>query len=194
MKGLEGSLYLVKEHVGMFKAANNYDIYDPQSNMVVLECREPNLNLFTKIMRFTKYKYFTPFDFTLSSAKGELLLQVKKGWTLFGAKVDVFDGTGNSIGHLTRKIFTLKPRMDVFDQSGEAVGDLIGSFMGWNFSFSTKGFETATVSKKWAGLGKEMFTSADNYVLSIGKKVAEDDPMRGLIFASVLCIDMLFKE
>jgi len=194
MKGLNGNLFLVKEHVGMFKAANNYDIYDPQSNAVIMECREPNLGLFTKIMRFTKYKYFTPFDFTLSSAKGELLLQVKKGWTLFGATVDVLDGGGQKIGHLTRKIFSLKPRMNIFDHNGEACGELVGSFLGWNFTFSQKGIEIATVSKKWAGLGKELFTSADNYVLSIENSVDNEDPARGMIFAAVLCIDMLFKE
>jgi hypothetical protein len=26
---LTRNVYLVKEHIGMFKAANNYDIYDP---------------------------------------------------------------------------------------------------------------------------------------------------------------------
>ena len=28
---LNRNLYLVKEHVGMFKAANNYDIHDPKN-------------------------------------------------------------------------------------------------------------------------------------------------------------------
>ena len=32
---LNGSLYLVKEHVGLFKEANNYDIYDAETNEVV---------------------------------------------------------------------------------------------------------------------------------------------------------------
>ena len=84
--------------------------------------------------------------------------------------------------------------MNVFDQRGSPAGELVGSFLGWNFSFSSKGIESATVSKKWAGLGKELFTSADNYVLSIDNAVGSEDPTRGLIFASVLCIDMLFKE
>ena len=32
--------FLVKEHIGMFKAANNYDIYDPQTGQIIMECRE----------------------------------------------------------------------------------------------------------------------------------------------------------
>jgi uncharacterized protein YxjI len=54
--------------------------------------------------------------------------------------------------------------------------------------------ELATVSKKWAGIGKELFTSADNYVLEIAPWLRADDPVRRLILASVLCIDMVLKE
>ena len=37
------NVYLVKEHVGMFKAANNYDIHDPDTGAVIMECREERL-------------------------------------------------------------------------------------------------------------------------------------------------------
>jgi len=52
----------------------------------------------------------------------------------------------------------------------------------------------AHVSKKWSGIGKEFFTSADNYVLEIYNHVPQDDVLRPLIAASVMCIDMVFKE
>ena len=46
---LRSNLFLVKEQVGVFKAANNYDIYDPNTNTKMLECREPNLGILTRI-------------------------------------------------------------------------------------------------------------------------------------------------
>jgi len=54
--------------------------------------------------------------------------------------------------------------------------------------------ELASVSKKWAGLGKELFTSADNYMLSVNDGVAADSPVRILVMAAVMCIDMVLKE
>ena len=54
--------------------------------------------------------------------------------------------------------------------------------------------ELANVTKKWAGLGKELFTSADNYMLSIGQSVPSTDASRILILAAVMCIDMVLKE
>ena len=50
------------------------------------------------------------------------------------------------------------------------------------------------MTKKWAGLGKEMFTSADNYILEIAESVPADSRLRILILAAVLCIDMVLKE
>ena len=54
--------------------------------------------------------------------------------------------------------------------------------------------ELANVSKKWSGLGKELITSADNYMLKIDASVAANDTSRIMIMAAVLCIDMVLKE
>ena len=54
--------------------------------------------------------------------------------------------------------------------------------------------ELAHVAKQWAGLGKELFTSADNYMLEINQAVPKDNPVRMLIIGAVLCIDMVLKE
>ena len=72
---------------------------------------------------------------------------------------------------------------------------LKGKWTGWDFRFMAQDdVELAHVTKKWAGLGKELFTSADNYVLEIKDSVAQDDPVRMLIMAAVMCIDMVLKE
>lgn len=71
---------------------------------------------------------------------------------------------------------------------------LKGKWSGWDFKFSKGDMEFAHVTKQWAGLGKELFTSADNYVLEINQNVASDDPIRMLIMAAVMCIDMVLKE
>ncbi|MFC1820527.1 phospholipid scramblase-related protein, partial [Thermodesulfobacteriota bacterium] len=65
---------------------------------------------------------------------------------------------------------------------------------GWDFKFMADGTEFAHVTKKWAGIGKELFTSADNYVLEISEAVPENDVVRQLILAAVMCIDMVLKE
>ena len=48
--------------------------------------------------------------------------------------------------------------------------------------------------KKVGGIGKELFTSADNYTLEISEAVPADHVARQLILAAVMCIDMVLKE
>lgn len=191
---LNSNLFLVKEHVGMFKAANNFDIYDPATGEVVMECREPTLGFFTKLLRFTDYKRMTPFDIHIRTPTGEPIVRIQRGISLFMSKVEVNDHNNHTIGGFAQKFLSLGGKFDVLDKNEETICRLEGKWTGWNFSFKNDDQELAHVSKKWAGLGKEMFTSADNYVLEISEDVPTNDDVRKLILAAVLCIDMVLKE
>ena len=191
---LRNNLFFVKEEVGMFKAANNYDVFDPNTNQKIIECREPNLGLFTKIFRFTDYKRMTPFHVELRTPDGQPVLTVKRGFSLFLSKVEVLDEKGVTVGFFKQKFFSVGGKFDVLDAREQPVCTLQGKWTSWDFRFLQGQKELGSVSKKWAGLGKELFTSADNYMLSISDTVAADDPARLLIMAAVMCIDMVLKE
>jgi uncharacterized protein YxjI len=191
---LNRNLYLVKEHVGMFKAANNYDVYDPADGQKILLCREERLGMFTRLLRFTDYKRMTPFEVEVRTPSGETILTVRRGISIFLSKVDVFDEANRRIGGFKQKLFSLGGAFNVLSADGEPICRLQGKWTGWNFRFLAGENELAQVSKKWAGLGKELFTSADNYILSISEQVPPDNPVRQLILAAVLCIDMVLKE
>ena len=191
---LRNNLFFVKEQVGMFKAANNYDIYDPSTNQKIIECHEPNLGIFTKIFRFTDYKRMTPFDVEVRTPEGQNILSVKRGFSIFDSRVEVFDELGKLAGTFSRKFFSIGGKFDVLDAQGTVICTLQGKWTSWDFRFMKGEKELANVSKKWAGLGKELFTSADNYMLTIDGSVAANDEARVLIMAAVLCIDMVLKE
>ena len=191
---LDRNLFFVREHVGLFKAANNYDILDPDSGEEILHCREPHLGFFTKLLRFSDYKRMTPFDVQLRTPDGAQVLQVQRGVSFFLSKVVVRDENGRELGFFKQKFFSIGGAFDIVDGSGHVVCSLKGKWTGWDFRFVHGDDELAHVSKKWAGLGKELFTSADNYVLEISPSVAAGSPVRQLIVAAVMTIDMVLKE
>jgi uncharacterized protein YxjI len=189
-----GNTFLVKEHVGLFKAASNYDIFDPATKHQVLTCREPNLGWLTKLFRFTEYKRMTPFEVEVRDASGALALRVSRGVSFFLSSVEVKDGRGALLGRFEQKFFSIGGAFDVKGPHGELVCSLKGKWTGWDFRFERQGQQIARVSKKWSGMGKELLTSADNYVLEISPQLPENDPARKLILAAVLCIDLVLKE
>jgi uncharacterized protein YxjI len=191
---LNQNLFLVKEHVGMFKAANNYDIYDTESNQIIMNCRENNLGFFTKVFRFTDYKRMTPFDIEITTASGEKLISVRRGIAWFRSTVEVLDEKDRLVGTFKQKFFSFGGKFEILDKNEKPVATLQGKWTGWDFKFSHENKQLAQVSKKWAGMGRELFTSADNYILQIEETVAPESPLRQLILAAVMCIDMVLKE
>lgn len=192
---LARNIYFVKEHVGLFKSANNFDIFDPAApQQPLLLCREPNLGMFTKLLRFTDWKRYTPFKVEVQLPDGRPLITIKRGVSLFLSKVEVFDEQNQKIGGFKQKLFSIGGAFSVLDANDQKLCDLKGKWTSWEFKFLAGKNALATVTKKWAGIKKELFTSADNYVLQISEEVPPNQPARQLILAAVLCIDMVLKE
>jgi uncharacterized protein YxjI len=192
---LNNNLYFVKEHVKILKAANSFDVFDPGSGQLILMCREENLGFFTKLFRFTDFKRATPFNIDIKTPTGETILTVKRGVSFFLSTVHVLDEKQRLIGKFRQKFFSIGGKFEVLDESERPLCMLKGKWTSWEFRFvSNDGKELATVTKKWSGIGKELFTSADNYILQINPIVPTDHPLRMLIMAAVMCIDLVLKE
>jgi uncharacterized protein YxjI len=192
---LDHNLFLVKEHVGMFKAANAFDIHDPETGQLLLEAREPQLGGFTKLLRFTRYKRHTPFRVEIADRARTTRIVVHRGVSFFVSKVLVEGGDGRALGSFQQKLFSIGGSFRLFGASGQEIAQVVGKWTTWDFRVLCGERELARVTKKWAGLGKELFTSADNYVVAIdAANVPPGDGIRPLILSAAVCIDMVLKE
>ena len=104
---LNRNVFLIKEHVGFMKAANNYDIFDPETGEELLHCREEELGIVTKMLRFTDYKRMTPFNVQIRTPAGEPVLRVSRGVAVFKSSVDVVDHREQRIGGFNQRFFSL---------------------------------------------------------------------------------------
>jgi hypothetical protein len=83
----------------------------------------------------------------------------------------------------------------VYDTLNNPVAEVKGDWKGWNFRFlDAGGNELGVVTKKWAGFGKELFTSADNYVISLSDHAPKERNVAALLLAAGLAIDIVYKE
>lgn len=191
---LQQNVFFVKEHVGFFKVSSNYDVYHPESGELLIECREPNIGFFTKLFRILGYKVMTPFNIEVRATDGTLITRITRGTVFFRSVVEVFDEKEQLIGKFRQRMLSLGGKFDVLDANDQVICTLKGKWTSWEFSFIKDNAEFGKVTKKWAGIGKEFFTTADNYVLEINPSVGNDSKLRTLILAAVLCIDMVLKE
>lgn len=193
---LDRDKIFVREHVGMFKARNAYDLLDPVTSQVVGRVEEKVSGFFRKLMKFTSWKSMMSFTIYFHDAgEGDaVVLTVHRPFTWFRSVVTVTDGAGKVVGRFRQKLMAIGPKMWILDPTGREIGMLKGDWLGWNLQV-VDGQERplATITKKWAGVGKELFTSADNYIIDLSDEVKDAD-MRRLLFAAPITADMVYKE
>ena len=188
---LDRRLLFVREHAGLLKLTDTYDLLDPDTKEPVGIARE-NVSGLIKFLRLLINKSLMPTRVEIAVAVDQPpVLVLKRGVTLLRARVDVLDGQGGKIGYLKSKLFSLGGGFHVFSADDQKFAEVRGDWKGWNFKLlDLNGVEMGVVTKKWAGLGRELFTSADNYMI----EVRDGSSSNALLLAAALAIDFVFKE
>src|SRR3712207_475275 len=88
---LDLKTYLIKEHVGMLKLVDTYDIFDPESGEQVGQAREEPTT-FSKFMRLLISKRLLPTTINVYGAEGGApFIRLYRGVTFLRSKVYVYD-------------------------------------------------------------------------------------------------------
>jgi uncharacterized protein YxjI len=187
--------FFVKERVAALKLTDTYDIYDPETKQTVGIARDEPPT-WAKLMRLLVKKVLLPTVVRVyESEAAPALISLHKAPAFLRTIVVVQHPTQGEIGRFKSKLFSLGGGFDVYDRSGEKVAEVKGDWKGWNFRMiDRQGRALGVVTKKWAGLGRELFTSADNYMIALDDHVTTPDDQAPLLLAAGLAIDIVFKE
>lgn len=186
--------YLVKERVGFVKLTEAYDIFDPGTGQQIGLAIE-EIHPVVKYLRLIVSRKLMPTTINFyEHAGGRVVLSIRRGVALFRPRVSVTK-EGQLLGTFQSKVFSLGGAFRVFDPQEREVALIQGDWKGWNFVMKTaNGEELGRVTKKWAGIGKELFTTADNYVIDLAPRAANDASMGALLLAAGIAIDTVLKE
>lgn len=194
---LNRKTFFIREHVGILKLSDTYDILDPETRQQLGVAQEKPGAL-VHILRFFINKRLLPtkvfvYEGLNHEDESRLKFSISRGLTLFRSRVDICDPQGNVLGWLKTKAFSFGISFYVMDALGNEVGMVKGDWKGWNFRVLDKmEQQLGTITKKWAGIGKELFTSADNYVIDLAKNATPQQSV--LLLAACLAVDTIFKE
>ena len=192
---LQRRRFFVKERVSLLKLTDTYDILDPETrqNVGIAKDEPP---LWAKLLRLVLKKPLLPTFVRVYETEGApavLSLQKKPGF--LKTTVVVTHADKGVIGRFRSKLFSIGGGFHVFDPSGRKVAEVKGDWKGWNFRMlDERGQELGVVTKKWAGIGKEMFTTADNYMISLNEQGTGAQDQAALLLAAGLAVDIVYKE
>jgi uncharacterized protein YxjI len=194
MELLDHDLVVVRQKAKLVELTNQYFLQDGDGNEIGWITQE-NQSAGRKVLRaLTKFDQFLSHQLGVADATGKRVLTVKKNASFLKATVDVFDADGMPVGSIRQENVIGKIRFDLVGADGQRLGALRAeNWRAWDFHIAdVNEVEVARVTKKWAGILKEGFTTADNYVFTVSPNV--QGPLRLLCFAAAAAIDTALKQ
>lgn len=184
--------YFIDERVNFFRFENIYKVYNQAGSEIGAIVQR--LSLGDKILRMLMNNRFLPFSLDIINRNNTTEATISRGWSLFLSKVTVSQGQGMPIGYIEQQFKFFTPEFKIYNQGGMQIATIKGDWTAWEFTITDmQDREIGSITKKWAGMFKELFTTADKYNVAINPEFTNREH-RILILSCALTIDMVFKE
>lgn len=187
------SILVVNQKVKLIELNNQYSVFD-SSGQQIASVNQVGQSTAKKLLRLvSSLDQFLTHKLEISDMKGQVLLRLTRPAKVFKSTVIVSDGADREIGRIVQENMIGKINFSL--QVGQQqIGAIKGeNWRAWDFRIEdASGTEVARITKKFEGIAKTLFTTADNYVLNIHRPL--EQPLISLVVAAALSIDTALKQ
>jgi uncharacterized protein YxjI len=188
----DGHSYFIDEKVNFFKFENTYQVFNEGGQNI--GSINQRLTAGQKALRLLLNKAMLPFKLEIKDSSNVLVASISRGWTFWMSKILITSGDGHMIGTVQQKFKLFKPTFKIFNHQGSQVAEITGDWKAWNFVINDgNGSQVGTISKKWGGAMKEIFTTADKYLVSLDPSYS-NMINKIIVLSAAITIDMVLKE
>ncbi|MEA2434710.1 MAG: hypothetical protein QOG54_2167 [Actinomycetota bacterium] len=191
---LEANQLIVNQKAKLVELTNQYLIRDAEGNELGRVEQEGQSKL-RKVLRFaTRVDQFLTHHLSIYDASGTKVLALVRPSKVFKSRVVVTDGAGQPVGEIVQQNVFGKIRFDLLGAQGEKLGQIRAeNWRAWNFSIvDGADREVARITKKFVGVGKAIFTTADNYIVDIEPSLT--GALRTMTVAAACAVDTALKQ
>jgi len=193
MSIFDQSVLVVNQKAKIIEINNEYAIFDANGTQLGA-VRQVGQSKLRKVLRVvSSVDQFLTTKLEVSDITDGVILQLTRPAKFLKSKVVVSDGTGKEIGRIVQQnmIGKIKFSLEAGDRTLGSIN--AENWRAWDFNIQdAQGTEVARIQKKWEGIVKNVFTTADNYVVNIPKPLS--DPLRSLVIAAALSVDTALKQ
>jgi uncharacterized protein YxjI len=187
-----GHDYFIDEKIHFFKFANVYNIFNETGEKI--GAVKQSLSFGQKVLTLLIGKPALPFKLEIVNNDEEVQAVISRGWTFFMSKIVVSDRDGNELASIKQKFKLFKPTFRILDTSGDLIAEIKGDWKAWSFNIKDSNeVEVGTISKKWGGAMREIFTNADKYNVHIDPNYTQSKHKVAILSAAIT-IDMVLKN
>lgn len=187
------SILVVNQKLKLIELNNQYSVFD-SSGKQIASVNQVGQSTAKKLLRLvSSLDQYLTHKLEISDMKGQVVLRLTRPAKVFKSTVIVSDGADREVGRIVQENMIGKINFSL--QVGQQqIGAIKGeNWRAWNFRIEdASGTEVARITKKFEGIAKTLFTTADNYVLNIHRPL--EQPLISLVVAAALSIDTALKQ
>jgi uncharacterized protein YxjI len=182
----------VSQKTKLIELTNEYAVFDGQGQQIgaVVQVGQSTLK---KAVRFvSNLDQFLTHRLEVRDASGPVLVLTRPA-KLVKSRLLVERTDGVPIGEIVQANVFGRIRFDLV-ANGRLVGAIRAeNWRAWDFAITdAAGTEVARITKKWEGLARTLFTTADRYVVLVHYRLPE--PLASMVIASALTVDTALKQ
>lgn len=184
-------VFEIAEIIG-FETRNKYRVCDEGGRDLMYAAEQQKGFLGILMRQF--FGHWRSFDIHFFDMNRQQVMTGTHPFRWFFQCLEVRTRDGRFIGKIERRWGIFNKKFDVHDAMGRIVLEVSSPFWRiWTFPFKRGPNERARVSKKWSGLGYELFTDRDTFLVEfLDRNLMMEE--RSLILAAAIYIDLMYFE
>lgn len=145
------------------------------------------LRLFTDVDQFLTHRFAVYDD-------GTKVMEMVRPRKIFKSTLQILDPSGAERGRIVQQNVVGKKRFVLQGPGGEELGSIDAeNWRSWDFAIhDASGAEVGRITKQWAGILREGFTTADHYMFQVTGAPSPD--LRFLMVAAAAGVDTALKQ
>ena len=182
--------FLLHESIGTTSLNESYQIFDIKTKQLLAYANEEP-GTYISLAKLFLDKAFLPTKIKVESPSSELIMTIERPARFFLSEFKVISADGKTLCSFKQKLSLTKSRIAVVDGAGQSLGEIVGGWRNRNFEFKdSSGKLISGIRHKFAGLTKELFTTADDFEI----EMVGDSSMALISLAASICIDFMYHE
>jgi len=184
---------IVNQKVKLIELTNQYSVLNSEGKLIA-SVNQVGQSKAKKVLRFvSSLDQFLTHKLEVTDPSGAVIMTLIRPAKVFKSTVLVNGPSGNELGRIVQENMIGKIHFGL-EIGGLKVGAIKAeNWRAWNFRIEDADQrEVARITKKFEGVAKTLFTTADNYLVSIPGELSQ--PLHSLVVAAALCIDTALKQ
>ncbi|WP_240619529.1 phospholipid scramblase-related protein [Blastococcus sp. TF02-8] len=183
---------LVSQKTKLIELTNEYAVRDGDGRQIGAVVQVGQSAVRKAVRLLTSFDQFLTHHLEVRDASGPVLVLTRPA-KLMRSRVIVQRPDGTALGEIVQANVFGRIRFDLV-AGGQVVGSIQAeNWIAWDFAvLDAAGTEVARITKKWEGLARTVFTTADRYVVLVHYRLPE--PLASMVIASALTVDTALKQ